>query len=82
MGPQDSPWCWGFTPGDQVRIVDGRFIGRTGKVLSDEEAQKRRRQGGLPFCGSTRETLWVLIDIFGRPVPVQVEPSQIDQALC
>jgi transcription antitermination factor NusG len=84
MDPQDSlsisPWVWGFRPRDRVRIVDGTFIGMAGEVLSHEQANERRRQDGCPECLAERETVWVLIEVFGRPVPVRLQPEQLERA--
>ena len=83
MDPQDSrsisPWVWGFRPGDHVRIVDGTFVGRAGEVLSHEQAQEHLRRSGQPTCRPARETVWVLMEVFGRPVPVQFDSRQPSQ---
>ena len=36
------PYPGGFFPGDSVKVIDGTFIGSTGKVVSPEEAEKGR----------------------------------------
>jgi len=84
MNPQDSdcvsPWCWGFKSGDRVRIRDGTFIGEDGEVLNHEAAQQRLQQPGEPPFRPARELIWVLIEIFGRSVPIQLQPEQIEHA--
>src|SRR5947209_2424814 len=79
MDPQDSdcisPWCWGFEPGDRVRIGDGTFIGKEGVVLSHEAAEKRLREPGMPPFRPAREFIWVLVELFGRAVPIQFQPE-------
>lgn len=84
MDPQDSrsvsPWAWGFRPGDAVRVVDGTFAGMAGEVLSHEQAQERLRGLGQPTSRPATELLWVLLDLFHRPVPVPFNPDQIRHA--
>lgn len=82
MVPEDSgcssPWEWGFQAGELVRIVDGTFAGRSGEVQSHEQAQRRLRETGQPTWRPARETIWVLIELFGKSVPVQLQPDQIE----
>jgi transcription antitermination factor NusG len=81
MAPEDSgctsPWEWGFQPGDRVRIVDGTFLGHDGEVQSHEQAQRRLRKAGQPTWRAARETIWVLLELFGKPVVIQFQPNQI-----
>jgi transcription antitermination factor NusG len=69
-----------FAPGDRVVVVDGTFAGITGTILSPEELLARNpqarisrelREGGL--CA-------VLLTIFGREVPVELQPWQVFRA--
>jgi transcription antitermination factor NusG len=50
-------------PGDRVKIVDGTFIGRQGRVV------ERSRYG----------LVLVELILFGRSVPVDLEPWQIER---
>jgi transcription antitermination factor NusG len=63
-----------------VRIVEGTFVGHGGEVLSHEQAQQRLRRDGRPTYRAAGEMVWVLIELFGRPVPVQLLPDQIEHA--
>ncbi len=54
-----------FKPNDPVSIIDGPFTGFSGKV---EEV------------GSDRTTLKVMVTIFGRPTPVELEYYQVKKA--
>jgi transcription antitermination factor NusG len=76
----ESPWVWGFRPGDRVRVQGGTFEGQAGEVLSHEQAQDRLRRVGEPTWRPARETVWVLLELFGRPVPVQLQPDLIRHA--
>jgi len=51
-----------------------------GEVLSHEEAQKRRREAGSLTSRPSRDRIWVVLDIFGRLVPVEFYPNQIEKA--
>lgn len=70
-----SPWIWGFQPGDRVRVVDGTFVGKAGEILSHEQVQEYRQNLGMPRCRSAWESVWVMIEIFGRAVPVDLLPG-------
>jgi hypothetical protein len=61
-----------------VRIVDGTFIGMAGKVLSHEQAQVHLRNRGEPTWRPATETVWVVIELFGQPLLVQLLPDQIE----
>ncbi|HEV3262795.1 MAG TPA: KOW motif-containing protein [Gemmataceae bacterium] len=62
----------GFRQGDTVRIIDGTFAGMSGKVIGDRDAPMDHK------CppGLVR----VQLEIFGRPVPVELETDQIEPA--
>jgi hypothetical protein len=63
-----------------VRVVNGTFVDMTGQILSHEQAQERLRAAGQPTWRPYDETIWVLIEIYARPVAVQLEPFQIERA--
>ena len=56
-----------FKSGDRVTVVDGTFVGLTGEVIDP---------GGLARYPIVR----VALPIFGRSVPVELEPWQIRHA--
>jgi len=64
-----------FQPGDNVRIVQETFAGMTGRIISLDEALRR----DLSISNSIREgeSYWVVTKIFGRDVPVELEPYQM-----
>jgi transcription antitermination factor NusG len=74
------PWLWGYKPGDHVRIVDGTFAGMPGEVLSHEQALDHFRACGQLERRRAREFVWVLLQLFGRPVPVEFLPQLIEHA--
>jgi transcription antitermination factor NusG len=65
-----------FRPGDGVRITEGTFAGMRSTVISPEEAIERRK--GFPEVSKPPEPVWVLIEVFGRPVPVSPEAHQVE----
>jgi hypothetical protein len=65
------PYPGGFIPGDQVDVVDGTFVGMTGRVVSLEEA------GQTSVFSRPEGFVWVVVAIFGRPVTVPLQPFQI-----
>jgi transcription antitermination factor NusG len=75
MDPYD---ILGFQAGDRLRVVDGTFAGMEGDVLSHEQAQERRRPCGLPEYRPAPEQVWVLLELFGRPVPVPLQSRQVE----
>jgi transcription antitermination factor NusG len=71
---------WGYRPGDRVRIVDGTFLGMAGEVLGHEQAEERLRTAEQATVRPTGEAVWVLVGLFGRPVPINLMPDQIEHA--
>jgi transcription antitermination factor NusG len=69
----------GYTSGDAVTVVDGTFVGRSGKVVSPDEAVALRDQfgGERSLFKAPPGKVWVVLTIFGRTVPVSLLPSQI-----
>jgi hypothetical protein len=51
-----------------------------GEVLSHEQAQERLQGMGQPTWRPAREVVWVLLELFDRPVPVQFNPDQVEHA--
>jgi transcription antitermination factor NusG len=64
-----------FQPDDSVRIVTGMFSGMKGRVIGIGEIIKRELtitesiSAGASYC--------VIISVFGRDVPVVLDPDQI-----
>jgi transcription antitermination factor NusG len=83
MDQNRIPYPGGFFPSDQVNVVDGTFVGMTGKVVSPEEARAvQETSGGEPSLFSRPEGMvWVVLTIFGRPVSVLLEPLQIRRSV-
>jgi acyl carrier protein len=61
-GKGQPPQPLGFAPGDRVRVCDGTFLGQEGEVTS-----LRERYGMVT----------VRLEMYGRPVPVELEAWQI-----
>jgi hypothetical protein len=76
----ESPWVWGFSPGDRVHIRADTFVGAVGEVLNYEQAMRRLREAGQMWLRPVREDVWVLMEVYGRPTPVQFSPEQIGRA--
>lgn len=64
-----------FSPGVRVRITEGVFASMSGRVLGADEIAAA---GCKPSQGETNAVVWVLIEIFGRPVPVELLPAQLE----
>jgi transcription antitermination factor NusG len=63
-----------FQPGDNVRIIQGTFTGMNARIISVDEALQRE----LPVRDG--EFYWAIIEVFGRDVPVELEPNQMAPA--
>ena len=70
----------GFDPGDEVRIIDGTFASYTGRVVTPEEARDIFKENSSKESSwiSRQGYVWVVISIFGRPVPVSLEHCQLE----
>jgi transcriptional antiterminator NusG len=58
-----SAGTFSFHPGDRVRILNGPFAGMEGKVITVYVA---------------KGTVSVLLEVLGRPVPVELEAWEIE----
>lgn len=79
MGLEDaSPKHW-FSPGEEVRILAGMFATMKGIVISAEEVRRRRDDVDAlsDALGVTPDSVWVEIDIYGRPIEVPLEPENL-----
>jgi transcription antitermination factor NusG len=79
MSASQTPYPDDFLPGDDVRVIDGIFAGRRGKVLTPEEARELRERNGGEDCryDVIPGRVWVALPVFERSVPVMLEPFQI-----
>ncbi len=68
----------GFRPGVRVRVIAGTFAGYQGRVMGPDEAKEHgmpeRLQPGAEWVHD------VLLSIFGRDVPLQLDSHDIDYA--
>jgi transcription antitermination factor NusG len=82
MDPLDSrspsPWSLGYIPGERVRVVGGIFAGCAGTVLTHEEAEQHLGVADQFRCRPTPDSVWVLLDILGRPTAVNLEPEHLE----
>ena len=74
-----------FRPGDRVKILGGTFIGMEGRVVDVAEARRQwmltANQNVAPDAMTEVDgCAWVIVSIFGRPVPVQVEDDLLRPA--
>jgi transcription antitermination factor NusG len=69
-----------FLPGTEVRVTEGTFVGETGRVVSRTEACALYEQvgGEPPPLKVTPEMVFVILEIFGRHVPVTFYSTQLD----
>jgi transcription antitermination factor NusG len=69
----------GFRPGDAVTVVDGTFIGMPGRVISPTEAANSRQLSvdKASVFRTAKGMVWVVVEIFSRPVAVPLQPLQI-----
>ena len=69
-----------FLPGDRVRIVDGTFVGKVGRVVDLDEATAlwKKNGGQIPSSRYVHAgQVCAVIELFGRSVPVWFEPFQL-----
>jgi transcription antitermination factor NusG len=63
----------------RVRVISGTFAGYEGRIMGPDEASERR----MPAFEDPFSTEWthnVMLSIFGRDVPVQLDGHDIDYA--
>lgn len=65
----------GFRVGVRVRITDGTFAGMVGRLMGPEVVTAH----GLfnPPPSHERQLYWVMVPIFGREAPAQLEAFQL-----
>jgi transcription antitermination factor NusG len=70
----------GFFPGQCVKVIDGTFAGEFGEVITHEQAFSLWQEVGGEKPALTKATgmVCVVIPIFGRKVPVQFLPFQLE----
>jgi hypothetical protein len=70
----------GFFPGQVVKVIDGTFAGEFGEVITHEQALSLWQQvgGQEPALTKAPGMVWVVIPVFGRKVPVQFRPFQLE----
>jgi hypothetical protein len=71
-----------FLPGDRVKVINGTFVGKTGRAVDQEEARMlwQKAGGEEPPCTPIHGLVWVVLEIFDGSVPVLLEPSQLEHA--
>jgi transcription antitermination factor NusG len=64
-----------------VTVIDGTFVGAAGRVVSPDEAKALRdRNGGeRSLYRFPPGMVWVALPIFGRTMPVLLQPFQIER---
>jgi transcription antitermination factor NusG len=70
----------GFRPGDRVVIVGGTFAGTQGTVLSPREVLGRCPGAPISPDVYTGRAYWLLIEVFGREMPIELEACQLAPA--
>jgi transcription antitermination factor NusG len=72
------PRSGGFRPGVRVRIIVGIFAGYEGRIMTADEA----RAHGVPdrAPADAEHVHNVLLSIFGRDVPLQLDSHNINYA--
>jgi transcription antitermination factor NusG len=74
-----------FSPGSRVEITSGTFARMAGTVVDPHEADAILRSIGMDKPSSNPPassfgTVWIVIDVFGRLVAVEMEVSQVKLA--
>ncbi len=68
----------GLLSGTQVQVIDGTFVGMSGKVISFVDAKKMLEHSPSgPVAGHWPGIVYVDLIIFGRHVPVSLEIGQL-----
>jgi hypothetical protein len=69
-----------FFPGQCVKVIDGTFACEFGEVITHEQAFSLWQKVGGQEPALTKATgmVWVVIPVFGRKVPVQFLPFQLE----
>jgi len=72
-----------FLPGDLAAVTDGTFAGLAGEVVSFAQARSiwEKAGGEQPPLKPATGSVWVVLNIFGRPVPVSFAASQLQKAI-
>jgi transcription antitermination factor NusG len=83
MATGQEPNSAGFLPGDRVRVADGTFIGKVGRVVSYAEATALWEANGgqaPPLYRAYPGMVCAVLDLFGRSVPVWFQTFQLGPA--
>jgi transcription antitermination factor NusG len=70
----------GFFPGQCVKVIDGTFAGEFGEVITHEQALSLWQEvgGQEPVLTKATGMVWVVVPVFGRKVPVNFLPCQLE----
>jgi hypothetical protein len=70
----------GFFPGQRVKVIDGTFAGEFREVITHEQAFTlwQEVRGEKPALTKATGMVRVVIPVFGRKVPVQFLPFQLE----
>jgi transcription antitermination factor NusG len=66
-----------YEPGDNVKVVDGTFIGLEGVILSQDEVVSHNPEVRISREFREGKVCWVLLPIFDKTVPVELESWQM-----
>lgn len=64
-----------FHPEQRVRVVEGLFAGREGRVIGPAEARQLGLEDLPPFVQA--QACWVMISLLGELTPVCFLPGQL-----
>jgi len=69
-----------LSAGDHVKITDGTFVGMQGMVITHAEAKSLWETvgGEEPPVTASSGMVCVLLNLFGREVPVCLQTSQLE----